>query len=163
MRVLPTNPFGSSRIFKTRVIRLRVITRVNRLRVIKFLLMRFKFVDEIRGLIQESKNWVELEIEYAKLTLAEKLTMLLSTLIIGFVCLLLGTVVIIMLAFALTEVWKMIMSPALAYLATGGVLCLLVFLSLSPPQAAPSQPHREDAHKDPPRQQECLTLNFHKR
>ena len=128
MRVLPTNPFGSSRIFKTRVIRLRVITRVNRLRVIKFLLMRFIFVDEIRGLIQESKNWVELEIEYAKLTLAEKLTMLLSTLIIGFVCLLLGTVVIIMLAFALTEVWKMIMSPALAYLATGGVLCLLVFL-----------------------------------
>ena len=90
--------------------------------------MKFKIAEDIRNLFQESKNWVELEIEYAKLTLAEKLTMLLSTLIIGFVCLLLSVVVLVMFAFALAEVWKLMMSPGLAYLATGGVFCLLVVI-----------------------------------
>ena len=90
--------------------------------------MRSKLIDEIRSIFQESKTWVQLEVEYAKLTVAEKLTMLMSSLILGLVCLLLGIVVLIMLAMSLTELWKLMMCPALAYLATGGVICLLVVL-----------------------------------
>ena len=78
--------------------------------------MRLKIVDEIQNIFEQSKTWVSLEIEYAKLTLAEKMTMLLSTLIIGFICLLLGMVVLIMLAFCLVELFKAILCPALAYL-----------------------------------------------
>ena len=51
-----------------------------------------------------------------------------STLIIGFVCLLLGVVVLIMLAFSLAEAFRLIMDPALAYLSTAGVICLLLIL-----------------------------------
>ena len=90
--------------------------------------MKLKFVDDIRDLIKESRNWLELEIEYAKLTFAEKLTMLLSTLIIGFICLLLGLVVLVMLAFVIAEFFKVIMCPALAYLASAGCGLLLLLL-----------------------------------
>ncbi len=85
--------------------------------------MRLKIVDEIQNIFEQSKTWVSLEIEYAKLTLAEKMTMLLSTLIIGF---LLGMVVLIMLAFCLVELFKAILCPALAYLVVAGIICLLV-------------------------------------
>ena len=88
--------------------------------------MRLKIVDEIQNIFEQSKTWVSLEIEYAKLTLAEKMTMLLSTLIIGFICLLLGMVVLIMLAFCLVELFKAILCPALAYLVVAGIICLLV-------------------------------------
>lgn len=90
--------------------------------------MKTSFIDDIRNLVSESKTWVRLEIEYAKLTVAEKATMLLSSLIIGFVCLLLALVVLICFAFALVEVFKWLMCPALAYLTVGGIVCLLLVL-----------------------------------
>lgn len=82
----------------------------------------------MRNLFAQSKEWVELEIEYAKLTIAEKLTLLLGTLIIGFVCLLLGLVILIMLAFSLAELFKLMMNPALAYLSTAGVMTVLLLV-----------------------------------
>lgn len=88
--------------------------------------MKEKFTDEIKNLFAQSKDWIQLEIEYAKLTLAEKFTMLFAMLVIGAVCLLLGMVVLILFSFALVEVFKIIMAPALAYLATGGVICVLI-------------------------------------
>lgn len=90
--------------------------------------MKNNLIDEIRRLLAQSKDWLSLEIEYAKLTVAEKLTLLLGTLIIGFVCLLLGTVVLILLAFALVELFKMIMVSALAFLAAAGVICVLLVI-----------------------------------
>lgn len=90
--------------------------------------MKSNLSDEIRNLFEQSKQWLVLEVEYAKLTIAEKLTLLLGSLIIGFVCLLLGMVVLIMLAFSLVELFKLMMSPALAYLSTSGVICLLLLI-----------------------------------
>lgn len=90
--------------------------------------MKNNLIDEIRGLLDQSKSWLKLEVEYAKLTIAEKLTVVLGSLIIGFVCLLLGMVVLMMLAFSLAELFKLMMVPALAYLSTAGVICILLFV-----------------------------------
>lgn len=90
--------------------------------------MKENFVDEFRKLITQSKDWLTLETEYLKLTVAEKLTLLLGSLIIGFVCLLLGMVILILLAFALVELFRLMMVPALAYLSTAGVICILLLV-----------------------------------
>ena len=90
--------------------------------------MKRNLIDELRTMFEQSKEWVKLEVEYAKFTLAEKLTLLLGTLIIGFVCLLLGIVVLMMLAFSLAQLFMLMMVPALAYLSSAGVLCLLILL-----------------------------------
>lgn len=90
--------------------------------------MKNNLYDSLRNIFEQSKEWLRLEFEYAKLTAAEKITILMGSLIIGFVCLLLGMVVLIMLAFSLAEVFKMLMSPALAYLSTAGAICLLLIL-----------------------------------
>lgn len=71
---------------------------------------------------------MKLEVEYAKLTLAEKITLLFSAMIIGAVCLLMGMVVLILLAFALVELFRLMMSPALAYLSSAGVIVVLIVL-----------------------------------
>lgn len=90
--------------------------------------MKTNMIDEIRSIFDQSKSWLRLELEYAKLTVAEKLTLLMSSLILGFVCLLLGVVVLIMLAFSLAETFRLLMNPALAYLATAGAICVLLAL-----------------------------------
>lgn len=90
--------------------------------------MKEKLTDELRDLFTQGKDWVKLEVEYAKLTLAEKFTILASAMIIGAICLLLGIVVLILLSFSVVELFKMIMAPALAYLAVGGIVCLLIVL-----------------------------------
>lgn len=97
--------------------------------------MKTNLIDQIRSLFDQSKTWIQLEVEYLKLTTAEKVTMLMGTLIIGFVGLLLGMVVLIMLALGLAEVFKMMMNPGLAYLATAGAICVLlgIFILLRRP------------------------------
>lgn len=90
--------------------------------------MKDKLTDEIKELFFQGRDWLRLEIEYAKLTVAEKFTLLLSVMIIGAVCLLMGMVVLILFAFALVELFKMIMAPALAYLSVGGIICLLILV-----------------------------------
>lgn len=97
--------------------------------------MKLNFMEEIRSIVEQSKTWLQLEVEYAKLSIAEKLTILMTSLIIGFVCLLLSMVVLILLAFSLAEVFKLMMCPSLAYLSTAGaivVLLLIVFLLRKP-------------------------------
>lgn len=92
-------------------------------------------IEEIRSIFRQSKEWISLEVEYAKLTIAEKLTVLLSSLIIGFVCLLFGSVALVMLSMAVAEAFKLILSPALAYVCTAGsvlVLVLLIYLLRNP-------------------------------
>ncbi|MDE6272825.1 MAG: phage holin family protein [Muribaculaceae bacterium] len=84
--------------------------------------------DSIKNIFANGKRWIELEIEYAKLTAAEKTTVLLSTLIFGAVCLLLGIVVLILLAFALENVFESFLSPALSFLCVAGSLLILILL-----------------------------------
>ena len=90
--------------------------------------MRFKFVDDIENIFEQGKTWVSLEIEYAKLSLAEKLTMLLTTLIIGLICLLLGFVALILLSFCFVELFRDIMCPALAFLTVAGIIIFLLVM-----------------------------------
>ena len=87
--------------------------------------MKQKLTDELKEILAQSKDWVKLEVEYVKLTAAEKLTVLISALVIGAVCLLLGTVALMMFSFALAELFDMFMPRALAFVATGGVVLLL--------------------------------------
>lgn len=90
--------------------------------------MKEKLTDELKEIFVQGKNWMKLEVEYAKLTLAEKMTLLFSAMIIGAVCLLMGMVVLILLAFALVELFRLMMSPALAYLSSAGVIVVLIVL-----------------------------------
>lgn len=90
--------------------------------------MKTNITDEIRSIFDQSRSWLKLELEYAKLTAAEKITLLMSSLILGFVCLLFGMVLLIMLALSLSELFKLTMCPSLAYLTTAGVVCLLLIL-----------------------------------
>ncbi len=85
-----------------------------------------KITDEIRNLFSDSREWIRLEIEYAKLTLAEKLTVLMSALVLGAVCLLMFIVVLILLCFALVYVFELFMNPGFAFLSVAGVLILLI-------------------------------------
>ena len=43
-------------------------------------------MEEIRSVLQQSKDWIKMEVEYTKLTVAEKLTLLMGTLNLGDVC-----------------------------------------------------------------------------
>ncbi len=90
--------------------------------------MKEKLTDEIRDIFQEGKNWISLEIEYAKLTAAEKFTLLMSTIVIGGFCLLMLTVILILLALSIAELFKLMMTPALAYLSAAGIIMILALL-----------------------------------
>lgn len=90
--------------------------------------MKNSIISEIKEIFTESHNWAKLELEYIKLTAAEKFTILLSTLILGAICLLIAMVVLILLAFSVVDVFKLFMPPALACLSVGGILLLLILI-----------------------------------
>ncbi len=90
--------------------------------------MKDKLTDEVIGIFSQSINWAKLEVEYLKLTAAEKLIILLSTIIIGGILAVLLLPVFIIFLFALVDVFKLIMAPALAYLTVGGIVLLIIFI-----------------------------------
>ncbi|MBD5306667.1 MAG: phage holin family protein [Bacteroides sp.] len=90
--------------------------------------MKQTITQEIREIFRESKTWVELQIEFTKLTAAEKFTLLTSTFVVGAICMMLGMVVVFLLSFSLVDLFKMMMAPALAYLTVSGILILLIAL-----------------------------------
>lgn len=90
--------------------------------------MKPKITDEIKEILAQGTNWAKLEIEYIKLTAAEKMVILTGTLIIGGVAMLFVMPVIIMLLLALKDVFRLIMPSALAYLAVCGVVFILLAL-----------------------------------
>lgn len=97
--------------------------------------MKDKFIDEIKDIFTQSRRWLQCEAEYIKLTAAEKFTILLSTLIIGAIVLALVLFALGLMSFALVDVFRLIMSPALAFLSTAGcvlVLALVLFLLRKP-------------------------------
>ena len=90
--------------------------------------MKEKFIDEIKEIFSQSANWIKLEVEYAKMTVAEKFTVLMTTLIIGAVCFLLAFAVLMLLTLAGVELFKLILSPVLSYCAMAGVVCVLLII-----------------------------------
>ncbi len=90
--------------------------------------MKSKITEEIRDLFSQTVTWAKLEIEYVKLTAAEKLVILISTLIIGAIFVLFLLPIFIMLLFALAGVFRMFMPGPLAYLSVAGIVMLLLLL-----------------------------------
>lgn len=88
--------------------------------------MKNKITDDLREMITQGTNWAKLEIEYLKLTAAEKIIILISMMVIGAVCLLLILPVILMFLFALAQVFIGFMPKALAYITVGGILLLIL-------------------------------------
>lgn len=90
--------------------------------------MKSKFTDEIKEIFTHSVNWAKLEIEYLKLTAAEKLIVIMSMMVVGGICLLLLLPAILMFLFALAQVFIPLMPVAVAYITVGGILILILAL-----------------------------------
>lgn len=88
--------------------------------------MRPKITDEIRDLLSQSINWAKLEVEYLKLTAAEKVIIIVSMMVIGIVVLILLLPAILMFLFALAQVFIGFLPVAVAYVCVGGIVLLLL-------------------------------------
>lgn len=90
--------------------------------------MKENLTTELKELFQQATRWVKLEVRYAKLTVAERATLLMGTLALALIALLIGMVILIVLAFAMADWLDNFMSPALSRLCVSGVLMLLMVL-----------------------------------
>lgn len=90
--------------------------------------MKSKVTDDVKDILTQSVNWAKLEVEYIKLTAAEKIIMLMSALIIGAIFMLLLLPVMLMFLFALAQVFVEFMPVAVAYVSVGGIV--LLFLAI---------------------------------
>ena len=91
--------------------------------------MKSKITDDIKDIITQGVNWAKLEVEYIKLTAAEKIIMLMSAFVLGAIFMILLLPVILMFLFALAQVFINMMPTALAYVTVGGIVMgLLVVL-----------------------------------
>ena len=88
--------------------------------------MKPKLTDEIKDLLAQSVNWAKLEIEYLKLTAAEKIIILVSMMVIGIFVLLLLLPAILMFLFALAQVFIGFLPLAVAYVCVGVIVLLLL-------------------------------------
>lgn len=88
--------------------------------------MKPKLTDEIKEVFAQSINWAKLEIEYLKLTAAEKIIIIVSMMVIGIVVLLLLLPAILMFLFALAQVFIGFLPVAVAYVCVGGIVIVLL-------------------------------------
>lgn len=88
--------------------------------------MKSKITDDIKELVTQSINWAKLEVEYLKLTAAEKMIIILSMSVIGVVILLFLLPAILMFLFALAQVFIDFMPVAVAYVTVGGIVLILL-------------------------------------
>ncbi|MBD5336280.1 MAG: hypothetical protein HDR95_03085 [Bacteroides sp.] len=87
-----------------------------------------KLTDKIKEVVQDSKDWVNLQVEYAKLTAAEKITILGGAVALVTICLLISVVILFVLTQCLVDAFELIMSPVLACLSVSGILLLLMLV-----------------------------------
>lgn len=90
--------------------------------------MKPKITDEIKEMFAQTVNWAKLEVEYLKLTAAEKLIIIVSMMVIATVVLLLLLPAILMFLFALAQVFIDFMPVAVAYVCVGGIVILFLGL-----------------------------------
>ncbi|NDV66219.1 phage holin family protein [Bacteroides sp. 224] len=86
-------------------------------------------IKDIRELIREFKQYIELQKEYTKLELTEKLTIIFSAIILAFVLVTLGIVVLFYLSFSLAY----LLAPHIgglivSYAIIAGVIILLMIM-----------------------------------
>lgn len=90
--------------------------------------MKPKLTEEIKELLAQSINWAKLEVEYLKLTAAEKIIIIVSMMVISAVVLILLLPAVLMFLFALAQVFIDFMPVAVAYVCVGGIV--LLFLAI---------------------------------
>lgn len=86
--------------------------------------MKQKVTDDLKEIFTQSVNWAKLEVEYLKLTAAEKLIIIASMMVISVVILLLLLPAILMFLLALAQVFIGFMPVAVAYVCVGGIVLL---------------------------------------
>ncbi len=90
--------------------------------------MKASITDLIKNIYVNGAKWLKLEVEYARLTIAEKVIVLLSTLVFGAVCMLLGLIILVLLSLALVNFLSAYMPYALSCLCVCGIILVLVIL-----------------------------------
>ena len=88
-------------------------------------IMNENLSQQIQSLIRQGKRYLTLQINYGKLTLAEKLTILLSGVLLVMICLTLSAFAIGFLAFALVDALKESMSSVGAYSVVAAIFVVL--------------------------------------
>lgn len=83
-------------------------------------------LDQIKTMIARSKDWAALELEYAKLTAAEKITVLAGAAVTGMVCLMLGMTALLMFGIALAYLFQDVMCKSLAFLVSGCIIIVIM-------------------------------------
>ncbi len=89
-----------------------------------------KNIDTLQQLLAELKKYAELQKEYVQLHLVEKMTILISTLILVFVLLILGIIALFYLSFTLAYVLEPHVGGLMASygIITAGVLLIILFI-----------------------------------
>lgn len=80
----------------------------------------------MKSVVADLKEWLAMEVEYLKLNAAEKVSVLVSTLILVIILFIIFMVVLIVLAFALVDLFCLMMPHALACVTVGGILTVLI-------------------------------------
>lgn len=86
------------------------------------------FTGKTKDLFALIRKWIILQIDYTRITVAEKLSLLLGILAIGLVCMIFGAFFILLVSLALVEVFKTFLAPWLAYICVSGIY--LVFIGI---------------------------------
>ena len=85
-----------------------------------------KSIDNLESLVKEVKKYIELQGQYIKLDIVEKLTVLLSTLILVLVLIILGMMALFYFSFMLVYALVPIVGSLIgAYAAIGGIILIL--------------------------------------
>ena len=90
--------------------------------------MKDNLTNDIKDIFRQAVNWLHLEVDYVKLTVAEKLTVLMCAVVLGAVFMLLGMIVVVLLSMALVGVLELWIQTGLAYLCVCGIVLLLGLL-----------------------------------
>lgn len=80
----------------------------------------------MKAVVNDIKSWLSLEVEYMKLTAAEKISVLVSTLVLVIILFIVFMVVLIVFAFALVDLFNLFMPHSLACVTVGGILLLFL-------------------------------------
>lgn len=90
--------------------------------------MKKDFMTLLKETIAEGKRYAMLQLDIAKLTLVERLTLLLAGITLGLIAVLCVCFMLLLLSFAAADLFKAIMPPALAYTTTAGVVGVVLAL-----------------------------------
>lgn len=88
--------------------------------------MKTSIFEELKTFFADTRQWMELNVEYAKLTVAEKTSILVSALVAGAMCALMGGIVLVLFSMCLVCVFEEFLSPCLSYCCVAGIYLVLM-------------------------------------